>query len=127
CPVLREGLRRCRSCRHHRPANRWADRAVPDWRGLFLFLALTGVVLFIATLSIFRETLPVDRRTGGGLRQVGQGYRRLLADRLFVGATILIGFVYAAVFAYLSGATYVLQGSYGLSPQEYSLVFGLTA
>lgn len=98
-----------------------------DWRGLFLFLAFTGVVLLIAALIIFRETLPADRRTTGGLRQVGQGYRRLLADRLFVGATVLIGFVYAAVFAYLSGATYVLQGIYGLSPQEYSFVFGLTS
>lgn len=98
-----------------------------DWRGLFGFLAFLGAVLFVATLVIFRETLPVDKRTSGGLRQVGRGYQRLLSDRLFVGATLVIGFVNAAVFAYLSGATYILQGIYGLSPQGYSFAFGLNS
>lgn len=28
------------------------------------------------------------------------------------------------MFAYLSGATYILQGVYGLSPQQYSIAFG---
>jgi DHA1 family bicyclomycin/chloramphenicol resistance-like MFS transporter len=35
--------------------------------------------------------------------------------------------VNAALFAYLSGATYVLQGIYGLSPQQYALAFGLNS
>jgi DHA1 family bicyclomycin/chloramphenicol resistance-like MFS transporter len=35
--------------------------------------------------------------------------------------------VNAALFAYLAGATYVLQGIYGLSPQQYALAFGLNS
>lgn len=54
-------------------------------------------------------------------------FRRLLADRVFVGAVLITGFSYAAIFAYLSGATYILQGMYGLSPQSYSLAFGLNS
>jgi DHA1 family bicyclomycin/chloramphenicol resistance-like MFS transporter len=53
--------------------------------------------------------------------------RRLLADRVFLGAVLVTGFVNAALFAYLSGATFVLQGSYGLSPQGYSFAFGLNS
>ena len=53
--------------------------------------------------------------------------RLLLSDRRFVGAVLAQGFVYAALFAYLSGATYVLQGVYGLSPQQYALAFGLNS
>jgi DHA1 family bicyclomycin/chloramphenicol resistance-like MFS transporter len=44
-----------------------------------------------------------------------------------VGAVLTTGFLNAAIFAYLAGATYVLQGIYGLSPQGYSLAFGLNS
>lgn len=57
----------------------------------------------------------------------GRDFRRLLSDRLFLGAVLITGFVNAALFAYLSGATYVLQGVYGLSPQGYSFAFGLNS
>ena len=98
-----------------------------DWRGLFLFLAGIGVVILIAGLLMFRETLPPDRRTRGGLRRTGKDFRSLLADRTFLGAVLVQGFVNAAIFAYLAGATFVLQGIYGLSPQEYALAFGFNS
>ncbi|WP_374102489.1 MFS transporter [Arthrobacter sp. ISL-65] len=40
---------------------------------------------------------------------------------------LITGFTYSAIFAYLSGATFVLQGIYGLSPQGYSFAFGLNS
>ncbi|MET7432242.1 MULTISPECIES: multidrug effflux MFS transporter [Streptomyces] len=101
--------------------------AFTDWRGIFLFLGLLGAVILLACLTVFRETLPPRERTGGGLAQSGRDFRRLLSDRLFLGAVLITGFVNAALFAYLSGATYVLQGVYGLSPQGYSFAFGLNS
>lgn len=101
--------------------------AVTDWRGVFLFLAAVGVAILIASLVIFRETLPQDRRITGGLSHTLNDFRRLLADRMFVGAVLITGFTYSAIFAYLSGATYILQGMYGLSPQGYSFAFGLNS
>ncbi|WP_406032357.1 multidrug effflux MFS transporter [Nocardioides sp. NBC_00163] len=95
-----------------------------DWRGLFLFLAAIGVVLLVAAFALFGETLPVEQRTSGGLLQTGRDFRTLLSDRLFVGSVLICGLTYAALFAYLSGATYILQGTYGLSPQGYSIAFG---
>ncbi|WP_374953639.1 multidrug effflux MFS transporter [Arthrobacter sp. Y81] len=100
---------------------------VTDWRGVFLFLAAVGVAILGASLVIFRETLPANRRTTGGLSHTLSDFRRLLADRVFVGAVLITGFTYAAIFAYLSGATYILQGVYGLSPQGYSFAFGLNS
>jgi DHA1 family bicyclomycin/chloramphenicol resistance-like MFS transporter len=61
------------------------------------------------------------------LRHTAVDVRRLLADRVFVGAVLVTGFTNAALFAYLSGATYVLQGIYRLSPQQYSFAFGLNS
>lgn len=100
---------------------------ITDWRGVFLFLAAVGVVLLAACLLVFRETLPADRRVAGGLTHTLQDFRRLLGDRVFVGAVLVTGFTYSAIFAYLGGATYILQGMYGLSPQGYALAFGLNS
>ena len=101
--------------------------SVTDWRGIFAFLAAIGVVILVASLAIFRETLPPDHRTTGGLAHRARDFAQLLSDRRFVAAVLITGFVNAALFAYLSGATFVLQGIYGLSPQEYSLAFGLNS
>jgi MFS transporter, DHA1 family, multidrug resistance protein len=100
---------------------------VTDWRGIFAFLAAVGAAILAACLLVFRETLPAERRVTGGLAQTGRDMRRLLSDRVFVGAVLVTGFVNAALFAYLSGATFVLQDHYGLSPQGYSYAFGLNS
>jgi DHA1 family bicyclomycin/chloramphenicol resistance-like MFS transporter len=101
--------------------------SVTDWRGIFLFLAAIGALILLASTAILRETLPAHERTGGGLARTGHDFRRLLRDPIFLGAVLITGFTYAAVFAYLSGATYILQGHYRLSPQGYSLAFGLNS
>lgn len=100
---------------------------VTDWRGLFVFLAAIGGVILLAVTLWFTETLPADRRTSGGFAQIPRDYHALLGDRRFVGAVLASGLAYAALFAYLAGATYVLQGIYGLSPQQYALAFGLNS
>jgi DHA1 family bicyclomycin/chloramphenicol resistance-like MFS transporter len=100
---------------------------ITDWRGLFVFLAVIGAGILVVTLVVFRETLPLDRRTAGRFAHTLRDFRMLLADRVVLGAVLNQGFLYAALFAYLAGATYVLQDIYGLSPQGYSLAFGLNS
>ncbi|MGN8553134.1 UNVERIFIED_CONTAM: multidrug effflux MFS transporter [Microbacterium sp. SLM126] len=101
--------------------------AFTDWRGLFVFLAVIGVAILIATLLGFDETLPADLRVSGGFGQTLRDYRTLLTDRTFLGAVLSQGFLFAALFAYLAGSTYVLQDIYGLSPQWYAAAFGLNS
>ncbi|GAA0909247.1 multidrug effflux MFS transporter [Virgisporangium aurantiacum] len=101
--------------------------AVTDWRGLFLFLAALGVAILAASTLVVRETLPPERRVAGEWTRMARDFRRLLTDRVFLGAVLVSGFTNAAIFAYLAGATYVLQGIYQLSPQQYSLAFGLNS
>ena len=101
--------------------------SVTDWRGIFLFLAAVGGGILAACLLVFRETLPAELRVSGGPAQTGRDMRRLLSDRAFLGAVLVTGFVNAALFAYLGGATFLLQDVYGLSPQGYSYAFGLNS
>ncbi|WP_447913615.1 multidrug effflux MFS transporter [Microbacterium phyllosphaerae] len=98
-----------------------------DWRGLFVFLAVVGVAILVITLLVFGETLPAEQRTRGGFGATLDAYRTLLGDRVFLGAVLNQGFLYAALFAYLAGSTFVLQDIYGLSPQWYAAAFGLNS
>jgi DHA1 family bicyclomycin/chloramphenicol resistance-like MFS transporter len=98
-----------------------------DWRGLFVFLAVIGAAILVVTLLVFGETLPMERRTQGGFGQTLGDYRTLLADQVFLGAVLNQGLLYAALFAYLAGSTFVLQDIYGLSPQWYAAAFGLNS
>ena len=100
---------------------------VTDWRGLFIFLAAMGAGILLTTLVVFRETLPFDRRTSGGFRRTMGDFRLLISDRVFLGAVLSLGFMYAALFAYLSGSSFVLQDIYGLSPVAYALAFGVNS
>jgi len=100
---------------------------VMDWRGLFLVLSGIGVAILLAVALGFTETLAADDRTAGGFGRVAAAMRILFSDRRFVGAVLVQAFLNAALFAYLSGATYVLQGVYGLTPFQYALAFGLNS
>jgi len=98
-----------------------------DWRGVFWFLAAVGAVILAAVSIWFPETLPAERRVTGTATQTGSHLRILLGDRLFLGALLSSSFVSAALFAYIAGATFVLQQIYGLTPQQYSYAFGLNS
>ncbi len=100
---------------------------VTDWRGIFVVLAGFGLVLVLAGLLGVPESLPVERRSPGGLQSNVRGFRELLGDRLFLGAAFSSGLAGAAMFAYIAGSTFVLQRIYGMSPQGFSYVFGVNA
>jgi DHA1 family bicyclomycin/chloramphenicol resistance-like MFS transporter len=100
---------------------------VINWRGVFLALSAVGVFLFAAAAAGLPETLPHERRRGGGLPATARVFRRLLADREFVGYAASCGLAFAAMFAYIAGSPFVLQDVYGVSLQTFSLLFALNA
>ncbi|MGI5143780.1 MULTISPECIES: multidrug effflux MFS transporter [unclassified Streptomyces] len=100
---------------------------ITDWRGVFVALSLIGCALTAATALGLRETLPAAERRPGGLSNTLRGMGTLLRDRAFVGYALSGGFAMAAMFAYISGSSFVLQSVYGLSAQTFSLVFGTNA
>lgn len=100
---------------------------VTDWRGLFLVLGLVGVVVTGMVLVVFRETLPPERRTVGAFRQAVDSHRLLLRDTRFLRAALVTALAFAALFAYVSSASFVLRQGYGLSATEFGIQFGLNS
>jgi DHA1 family bicyclomycin/chloramphenicol resistance-like MFS transporter len=96
-----------------------------SWRGIFVALAVIGGVVGLGVLAGLRETLAPERRDMRGLRQTMRTLRGLLRERDFMGYALASSFGFAAVFAYVSGSSFVLQDVYGASPQLYSVIFGV--
>lgn len=94
-----------------------------SWHGVFLVLSLLGCAMLLATFFLLRESLPVSCRSAGGLRKSMGTFGGLLASRAFMGYTLCQGFVYAAMFGYISGSPFVVQRLYGASPQLFSAIF----
>ncbi|MBB5084330.1 multidrug effflux MFS transporter [Nonomuraea endophytica] len=101
--------------------------AFTSWRGVFVALSLLGLALLLAVIPGVKETLPADQRESGGLRHTAMTFWRLLRDRAFMASALTAGLAFAAMFAYISGSPFVLQGVYQATPQQYSLIFGLNA
>ena len=98
-----------------------------SWRGVFVVLALIGAGLLVASATGLGETLPPERRQGGGAGATLARFRLLLADRAFLGPAASAGLAIAAMFAYIAGSPFVLQEIHGLSPRQFSVAFGANA
>jgi len=96
---------------------------VTSWRGIFVVLAAIGVPLFLAALLSLPETLSPARRHTGGLGSTVRVFGSLVRDRSFMPAATSFSLAAGAMFAYIAGASFVLEDVYGISPQAFSLVF----
>jgi DHA1 family bicyclomycin/chloramphenicol resistance-like MFS transporter len=101
--------------------------AITSWRGIFVVLAAIGIPLLLATVLWLPETLPPDRRHDGGLRVTLRTFRRLLGDRSFMPPATSFSLACGAMFAYIAGASFVLEDVYGVSPQAFSVVFAVNS
>jgi DHA1 family bicyclomycin/chloramphenicol resistance-like MFS transporter len=98
-----------------------------SWRTVFVVLAGLGVLLGVLAAFALKETLPAERRAAPGLRTTLQGYGVLLRDPSLVGFMMVASLTMAAVFAYVSGASFVLQDGFGLDERTFGLLFGVGA
>ncbi|MFJ8433364.1 multidrug effflux MFS transporter [Kitasatospora sp. NPDC094019] len=98
-----------------------------SWRGTFGALAALGLLLTLVAFAALRETLPASARRGGGLSATLRTMGGLLRDLPFLGLLLTSTFAFGALFGYISGSSVVLQHVYHVSPQTYSLLFGLNS
>ena len=94
-----------------------------SWRGVFVVLTVVGVAIMTASVLVLPETLPASRRRNGGVLGTVRDYGRLFTDRVYVGLILVAGLAMAALFAYVSGSSYVFQNGYGMSEQQFALIF----
>lgn len=99
--------------------------ALASWRAIFLVLAAVGVALLTAVVLGLPESLPVERRRAADPRTSLRAYGVLVRDASYLRYVLAAGLMFASMFAYISGSSFVLQDIYGLTAQQFSLVFGM--
>ncbi|MDT7761849.1 MAG: transporter, family, multidrug resistance protein [Mycobacterium sp.] len=98
-----------------------------SWHWVFAVLVvLAGGLLLVAALAL-PETLPASHRRPLKVRSIAATYVEVLRDLRF-DILVLVGALgMSGLFAYIAGASFVLQGHYGLDQQSFALVFGAGA
>lgn len=97
------------------------------WRVSFWTIAVLGLAMTLAVVVAIPETLPPDRRHGGGLRTFARVAGAVLRHRGYVGYVLVVGSGMGAIFAYVATSAFILQSMNGLSPIAYSIDFAANA
>jgi DHA1 family bicyclomycin/chloramphenicol resistance-like MFS transporter len=100
---------------------------IGGWRTSFVFTVAFGGVLALVALTRLPETRPADPAATLSARSILADFRTILGAGSFRANTAILCAVYAGLFAYISGSSFVLQDHYGLGRIGYGLAFGLGA
>ena len=92
------------------------------WRASFILLVIFAVAAAAFTTRLLPETLRQRAPGPFSLAAMGGLYRSVLEHRGFLAHLGIVTTTYVGLFAWVSGASVVMQGVYGLSP----LAFGAT-
>ena len=95
-----------------------------DWQMTFWVLAVLGVLLFAGVLFSLPETLSAEKAAPQEKQSVVAGFGKLFKQRQFVLFALTQAFMTAALFAYISGSSFVLQKIFGLSVTTFGIVYG---
>lgn len=94
------------------------------WQANFALLAVVSGLQCLATWLWLGESNPYpDPEATRPARMLGN-FGTLLRDRNYVGYLLCLAFSYSALFAFISGSSFILIGHYGLSPEVYGMCFG---
>ncbi len=99
---------------------------VTNWQGVFGLLLGVGIILMVCSMRL-PETLTPEKRIKKSVMQVYANLFRVFRNGTFTLSTLAEMACFFTFFAYISSSPFILQQSYGLSPLQFSLCFGLNA
>jgi DHA1 family bicyclomycin/chloramphenicol resistance-like MFS transporter len=102
-------------------------QSVFGWRANFVSMSLGAVIVMLAALRLLPETLRPRSGEPASFFSMVLGYGAVLRHREFLIYLGIITVSYAGLFAWVSGASVVLQSVYGLSATAFGFTFALGA
>jgi MFS transporter, DHA1 family, multidrug resistance protein len=102
-------------------------QTVFGWRASFILLVIFALFAAAAASRLLPETL--KQRTPGpfSLSAMATLYRSVLVHRGFLANLGILTASFVGLFAWISGASVVMQGVYGLSPAAFGGVYAVSA
>lgn len=100
---------------------------IMPWRGIFWVIAAYSAVMLVCLVLWINETRPKEARIASGHSSVGQRFKSVLSDRVYVGIVIVSAMNFSGLFAYLSSSSFVFQKVYSFDAQQYGALFAVNS
>ena len=100
---------------------------VASWRGIFVVLAVFGLLCLVGTRKFLTETVDAGRAEPLHLGRTLRQYWGLLRHKQFMSYVMCGGLVQAGMFAYIAGGPFVVIELHGIKPQYFGFVFASNA
>lgn len=98
-----------------------------SWHSIFATLFGLGILLFLLIFFALKESVPHLKRQKFSHKETLKSYRFVLKDKPFILYVSCASLVLAAMFAYITGSSFVFINFFGLSERDFGLLFGLNA
>lgn len=97
------------------------------WQTIFWLLTLSGGIALLWCLWGLPETLSPAARTRLDARTLWRVYTTLLSHRNFMAFTLAGGFILGSLFTWISASSFILTGTFSLSPTAFSYLFAMNS
>lgn len=98
-----------------------------SWHSIFATLFGLGILLFLLIFFALKESAPHLKGQKFSHKETLKSYHFVLKDKPFVLYVSCASLVLAAMFAYITGSSFVFINFFGLSERDFGLLFGLNA
>lgn len=96
------------------------------WRVVLWSSAIMGAAALVNSWLHLPESLPKTARIPLKPSIIAATYKRIGTDSNFLLPTLALSSVFFYLFAYIGGGSYLYQNVFGLSPEGFGLVFGVS-
>ena len=97
------------------------------WQAIFTILFALGILLFVFIFFGLDESAEIKSDAAISAAAVAQDYGEILRNKEFMRYTLGFAVAMSALFAYITGSSFIFLDYYGLSERAFGAVFGINA
>lgn len=98
-----------------------------SWESIFITLFLLGILLFLMILFGLKESAPILVHKKFSHKETLKNYKIVLKDKFFLVYIFSAAFALCAMFAYITGSSFIFTQFFALSEQKFAILFGINA
>ncbi|TQR32348.1 Bcr/CflA family drug resistance efflux transporter [Campylobacter sp. MIT 99-7217] len=98
-----------------------------SWHSIFATLFILGLALYLLIIFALKESSVSIKKEKLSNRQILKNYALILKDRAFMVYVLSATLAMSAMFAYITGSSFVFIEFFSLSSQTYGILFGVNA
>ena len=95
------------------------------WHMVFVVLTIFGMLMFFGTMFKVEESLSIEHRDSPHMGSIFKNFLQLLEAPRFVLPMLIQGVTFIILFSYISASPFITQHIYGMSPQQFSIMFAV--